>query len=45
MGRTGSGLASLPTELLMHILQFLEVRFITGVLAQVCDGTLRARVK
>jgi len=30
-----SGLASLPTELLLHILQFLEVRFITGVLAQV----------
>ena len=35
-----SGLASLPTELLLHILQFLEVRFITGVLAQVTCASI-----
>ena len=30
-------LTDLPVELLLHILQFLEVKFITEVLAEVSD--------
>ena len=33
----GRRLADLPVEILLHIFQFLEVKFITEVLASVCS--------
>jgi hypothetical protein len=33
----GRQLTELPLELLLHICQYLEVRFITEVLANVCS--------
>jgi hypothetical protein len=33
---TSRRLSDLPVELLLHIFQFLEVKFITEILANVC---------